>query len=96
MDAPHTVPLDEIGAREIANVCVLIEAIDAEIARKGVGRAGVLLDMRIRASGRLERWLAVFGLQPQARVAWSEALARGGLAAEIARRRNRATEASEA
>jgi hypothetical protein len=66
LDASHTHDLDELGAQEIARLVVLIETVDDEIDRRGLttGRGSprtALLDIRLRASGRLEdtyfRWL---------------------------------------
>jgi hypothetical protein len=45
------------------------------------------VDLRLKASGRLERWCAAYGLTPQGRATWASTLAQGGLAAEIAQRR---------
>jgi hypothetical protein len=90
--ASHTHDLDELGAREIARLVVLIETVDDEIDRRGLttGRGSprtALLDIRLRASGRLERWLSSFGMTPRARAELLGELGRGALAAEIVRRR---------
>jgi hypothetical protein len=78
--APQATPLDQIAAEEIGSLVALVEAIDDEIARKGLtnrkGDARSLLDLRIRASGRLERWLREFGATPAARVEWAGSLGR--------------------
>ncbi len=92
LDASHTHELDELGAQEIARLVVLIESVEAEIERRGLtnGRGAprvALLDLRLRASGRLERWLSSFGMTPRARAELLGELGRGTLAAEIARRR---------
>jgi hypothetical protein len=89
MSAPHLSELDRTGAEEIAALISVIDAIDADLAKKGIGGRRSLLDMRLRASGRLERWLAAYGFTPQGRATWASTLAHGGLAAEIARRRSR-------
>jgi hypothetical protein len=75
MLAPHVVPLDRVAAREIASLLVMAEAIDADIERRGLlnkktGEVRTLVDLRIRLSGRIERWLREFGLTPASRVDW--------------------------
>ncbi len=91
MDAGHVVGLDRFGAEEIGSLLALIEALDHELERRGpVTRDGSprkVADLRLRASGRLERWLTTYGLTPAARADLLARLAEGGLAAEIARRR---------
>jgi hypothetical protein len=90
MDAPHTVPLDAIGAGEIGALVARIEALDRALDGRQPGSKGTatLLTLRLRASARLERWLREYGLTPSARAEWAARLAGGGLAAEIARRRS--------
>lgn len=90
MSAPHTVDLDHLAATEIGKLVVLLDRMDAALAdghleRRGQARG--LIDMRLRLSGRLEKWLRQFGLTPASRAEFAKALAEGGLAAEIARRR---------
>src|SRR3954468_6985360 len=89
MEAPHTVPLDAIGAGEIGALVARIEALDKALDGRAPGSRGTahLLTLRLRASARLERWLREYGLTPSARAEWAARLAGGGLAAEIARRR---------
>ena len=87
MDAPHVVPLDRAAAEEIGALVALVEGIDRDLESRGTRGRASLLDVRLRASGRLERWLAAFGATPASRAAWAESVARGGLAAEIAKRR---------
>lgn len=87
MAAPHTVPLDAIAAQEIGALLALVERVDMALVERGVTGNKTLLDLRLRASGRLQRWLDGFGATPASRAAWAESVARGGLAAEIARRR---------
>jgi hypothetical protein len=91
MSAPHTVPLDQVAANEIGALVSLIEALDADIAKRGpLTRADAprkILDLRLRASGRLERWLREFGATPASRAEFARTLAEGNLATEIARRR---------
>lgn len=67
MAAPHVVDLDEIAAVEIRRLVALIERIDQALAQRGMTRSKSLLDARLRAGGRLERWLAAFGATPQVR-----------------------------
>lgn len=86
MALPHTVPIDRVAAVEIGRLLALIARLDEALAQRGMGQR-TLLDARLRASGRLERWLREFGATPGARAAWAATLAQGGLAAEIARRR---------
>jgi hypothetical protein len=91
MSAGHVDGLDRLGAEEVGALMALIEALDNELERRGpVTRDGSprkIVDLRLRASGRLERWLAAYGLTPAARADLLATLASGGLAAEIARRR---------
>jgi hypothetical protein len=89
MEAPHTVELDRVAAEEIGQLVALVEAIDLDIAERGLRSRRSLLELRLRASGRLEKWLTQFGATPQSRATWAATLAQGGLAAEIARRRAR-------
>jgi len=89
---PFTLPMDSIGAVEIARLIVPIDAIDDDLAERGItkgksGEARALLDFRQRFSRRLAEWLDRYGLNPLARSAWAKTLAEGGLAADIARRR---------
>ncbi len=89
MQAPHVVDLDRYGAEEIAALVVQIDRIDAALADGRVernDRPRALIDLRARLSGRLERWLAAYGLTPASRAEWAARLASGGLAGEIARR----------
>lgn len=90
MAAPHTVALDTLAAEEIGALLARIEALDAALEDRKPGSKGTatLLDLRLRASARLERWLREFGATPAARADWAAQLGRGGLAAEIARRRD--------
>jgi hypothetical protein len=87
MEAPHTVELDRIAAEEIGQLVATLEAIDLDIAERGLRSRRSLLELRLRASGRLEKWLTQFGATPQSRATWAATLAQGGLASEIARRR---------
>jgi hypothetical protein len=89
LQLPHTVGIDRLAAEEIGALVARIEALDAALDARQPGTRGTatLLDLRLRASGRLERWLHAFGATPAARAEWAAALARGGLADEIRRRR---------
>ena len=82
MELAHTVPLDRLAAEEIGALLARIEALDTELDRRGPGGRGSasLLDLRLRASGRLERWLREFGATPATRAEWAARLAGGGLA----------------
>ncbi len=92
MAAPHTDPMDELGAIEIAKLLILIDRIDADLAERGVtrlrsGAARGVVDHRLRATRRLAEWLDRYGMTPKGRTEWAKQLAEGGLAADIARRR---------
>lgn len=92
---PHVSGMDELGAVEIAKLLVLIDRIDADIAKRGVvrGKAGdprAVLHHRRMFSAQLERWLAAYGLTPSSRADLLRAVATGGLAADIAQRRQAA------
>jgi hypothetical protein len=78
---------------EIGALVARIEALDKALDGRQPGSKGTatLLTLRIRASARLERWLAQYALTPSARAEWAARLAGGGLAAEIARRREGST-----
>jgi hypothetical protein len=88
MRAPHVVDLDRVAAEEIGQLVALIEAIDCDIAERGL-RSRRSLFLRLRASGRLEKWLGEFGATPQSRAQWAATLAGTGLVDEIRRRRTR-------
>jgi len=79
MAAAHTSPLDQLAAEEIGSLVALIEAADRDLAERGLTRKGEarsLLELRIRLSGRLERWLKEFGGTPASRLAWVDSLSR--------------------
>jgi hypothetical protein len=88
--APHTIPLDRIGAEEIGALIVMMDRVDAALSDGRVenrrGQVRSLIDLRGRLSGRLERWLREFGLTPAARAEWAARLAEGGLGAQIQQR----------
>lgn len=64
MAEPHSAPIDTLGAVEIGRLEALIEALDAEIERLGLGskgpKVGTLLEMRLRATRRLSEWLGQY------------------------------------
>jgi hypothetical protein len=81
---------DEFAAAEVGRLVALIEAMDEEIAKNGLTRRGdvrSIVKLRLQASRRLEEWLNQLGFTPRARAELVSTIARGGLAAEIARRR---------
>jgi len=86
---PHVQPIDQLAAEEIGALVARIDAVDAALDARQVGTKGTatLMDLRLRFSSRLERWLAAFGATPAARADWAARLAQGGLADEIRRRR---------
>lgn len=89
MAAPQAAPLDQIAAEEIGSLVALLEAIDADLDEHGLttgkGEARSLLDLRVRVSGRLERWLREFGATPAARVEWAGSLGRAEAMATVMR-----------
>jgi hypothetical protein len=86
-DLPQVSPGDALAVEEVASLLALAEAIDADIAARGVtGRRGdvrKLIDVRVRVSRRLMEWSNAFALTPASRAA----LLTDTLAAEIAARR---------
>lgn len=89
MDSPQAVPLDQIAAEEIGSLVALLEAIDADLADRGLtdrdGKARSLLELRVRVSGRLERWLREFGATPASRVEWAGSIGRAEAVASVVR-----------
>jgi hypothetical protein len=83
MDLPFAVPIDEIGAHEIASLLAIIDAADADLALRGLtgkrGEVRTLVDYRIRLSGRLERWLRQFGGTPSSRAELATKLTQSGV-----------------
>ena len=83
------VALDRL-AEEIGSVIATLERIDEELLANGLtdrrGKARSLVELRIRLSGRLERWLKEFGATPAAREHWVQALTGGETFAEVVRR----------
>lgn len=92
---PHVSAMDEMGATEVAKLLVLIDRLDADLKKRGVvkgGEARGILDHRRKFSAQLERWLAAYGLTPASRAELLRAVATGGLAHDIAKRRAAARE----
>ena len=88
---PHVADIDELGAVEIGRLEALIEAIDADLAERGLtykrGDARSLIDLRLRASRLLAEWLTRFGLTPQARADWAAKLGRPTFAELVEQRK---------
>ena len=103
MASNHTAPLDQLAAEEIGALVALIEAADRDLAKRGLTRKGEtrsLVDLRLRASGRLERWLKEFGATPASRLAWVDSLSRAEAVStavrdEVAEGRRLVTQARE-
>ena len=95
---PHVAEIDEIGAVEIGRLEALIEAIDADLAERGLtnkrGDSRSLVDLRLRASRRLAEWLDRYGLTPHARAEWAAKLARPSFAEMVEQRRREIEEES--
>ena len=85
----HTIGLDQLAADEIGSIISLVEAIDRDLLEHGLtnkkGEARSLLDLRVRLSGRLERWLTVFGATPASRLAWVDTSSRADAVANAVR-----------
>jgi hypothetical protein len=68
----------------------MIEAIDDDLLRRGLtdrsGKARTLIDLRVRLSGRLQRWLREFGATPASRVEWVGQLAQGESLVDVVRK----------
>ena len=89
LELPHAVPLDRLAAEEIGALVVHLERIDELSANGRTDRrdsARSLLELRIRMSGRFERWLNQFGATPAARAQWVSALHAGESLAQVVRR----------
>ncbi|UGS36099.1 hypothetical protein [Capillimicrobium parvum] len=99
MQARHTEPLDLMAAIEIGKLAVLIDRVDTALGDGVVERKGQprgLIDMRIRLSSRLEKWLRQFGLTPAARADFAKALAGGSFREKIEARRAALAQQQEA
>jgi len=101
---PQTVPLDRVAAEEVGAIVAMFEAVDTELLTRGLtdrsGKARSLVDLRVRLSGRLQRWLREFGATPASRVEWVGQLAQGESLVDLVRREvgegNRLVEAAQA
>ena len=95
MAEAHAAPIDTLGAVEVGRLEALIESLDAEIERVGLGskgpKVGTLLEMRLRATRRLSEWLGQYGMTPKGRAEWARQLAESETLAETIRRRREAT-----
>lgn len=90
LQAPHLTGLDSIGAEEIAALVIQLDRIDAALSDGRVesrGKPRALLDVRQRMSGRLEKWLAAYGLTPASRADLGLRVAAGANLADELRRR---------
>lgn len=95
MQAPHVNALDCIAAEEIGALQAHLEAVEEQLRQPGRKERKTLLEHRIRLTRELRSWLREFGATPKARAEFARELAAGGLAAEIARRRQAAREREE-
>ena len=86
---PHVTEIDRIGAEELGGMVAVAEALDRDIAEHGVtdekGRVRSVVALRIRVSGRIERWLREYGATPASRVEWVERVSRGAEIADVLR-----------
>ena len=61
LEAGHTVGLDRLAAEEIGSLVAMAESMDDDLLSRGLtdrhGKARSLVELRIRISGRLQRWL---------------------------------------
>lgn len=90
LEEPQVRAMDEHGAAEIGRLVALIEAMDLEIEKNGLTRRGdarSMIKLRLQASRQLQQWLDRYALTPRGRVEFISTHAHGGLAPEIARRR---------
>jgi hypothetical protein len=93
-----------VAAEEVGAIVAMLEAIDDDLLRRGLtdrsGKARSLVDLRVRLSGRLQRWLREFGATPASRVEWVGQLAQGESLVDIVRKEvgegNRLVEAARA
>ena len=87
---PQTVPLDRVAAAEVGAIVAMIEAIDEVLLTRGLtdrsGKASSLVDLRVRLSGRLQRWLREFGATPASRVEWVGQLAQAESLGDVVRK----------
>lgn len=96
MEEPHTARLDEVGAVEIAKLVAMVEAMDADLAERGLtkknGEPRGLIDLRLRATRRLADWLDRYGMTPKGRAEWARQLAEGESLAQAIRRKREEAE----
>ena len=88
---PHITPADVIGLRELARLLALTEALDDAIEHGGAvnrrsGTVRAVIDLRLRASRRLQEMLDRLALTPKARADFARQLGGATLADEIRRR----------
>jgi hypothetical protein len=86
---PQTVPLDRVAAEEVGAIVAMIEVVDLDLMSRGLmdrsGKARSLVDLRVRLSGRLQRWLREFGATPASRVEWVGRLNQGESLVDVVR-----------
>ncbi len=89
LKATYGLPIDRIGAEEIAQLIVTIETIDEHLHEHGMvdrrGKVHSLVDYRIQLSRRLERWLREYLATPSARAQLAERIGRPETLADIVR-----------
>ena len=79
-DLPWATQADRVALEEVGRLLVLIDKVDADLAKRGTSRTKTLLDQRVRLSRALHRWLESLGATPKTRAEWA---GRWRLAAEI-------------
>jgi hypothetical protein len=95
---PHTSDLDWPAAAEIGRLLAMAEALDADLAPRGVttgsGAVRGAATLRLSVSKAVMSWCSALGMTPRARAEIAAALGQSGVAGEIARRRATAETAS--
>jgi hypothetical protein len=88
---PHTAELDWAAASEMGRLFAMAEALDADLATRGVttgsGAVRGAATLRLSISKAIMTWCNTLGMTPRARAEIAAALGQSGLAGEIARRR---------
>jgi hypothetical protein len=88
---PHVTDLDWPAAAEIGRLLAMAEALDADLASRGVttgsGAVRGAATLRLSVSKTIMSWCQALGMTPRARAEIAAALGQSGLASEIARRR---------
>lgn len=79
-DLPWAATADRVALEEVGRLLVLIDRVDADLAKRGSTRTKTLIDQRVRLSRALHRWLESLGATPKTRAEWAGRLKR---AAEI-------------